>query len=107
MASFYPSIGKWYQDSTSQQLFEVIAVDERNGRIEVELEDGCIDEYDMENWKKLDVHPASAPKNMNAGYGLPPVNDGWSGEIDLSSGGMNNPLEFMEGESFLGDFDDF
>ncbi len=107
MASFYPSIRGWYQDSTSQQLFEIVAVDEKSGMIEIQLEDGSIDEYDMESWKQLDVHPAAAPENANASYGLPSINDGWQTNVDLSGGGMNNPLEFIEGESYIGDFDDF
>lgn len=102
MASLFPTIGEWYQDAVSNQVFEVVAVDEKGGTVEVQFADGAIDEYDMESWGQLTLMTAAAPEDANAGYGLPSFDDGWQTEVDSFAG---NPLEFIEPESF-GGFDD-
>ncbi len=46
MAVSYPVIGNWYRRSNGS-LFEVVAVDEQDGTVELQYFDGTIDELDL------------------------------------------------------------
>jgi len=103
MASVFPTIGNWYQDVITQQLMEVVAVDEDSGTIEVQYEDGDIDEYDIESWSQLSLSSAAAPEDANAGYEAS-YEDPWDNDFGYSSS-FNSPLEIIEPDSFSG-YDD-
>ncbi|MFL0799625.1 MAG: hypothetical protein K6L80_04180 [Agarilytica sp.] len=102
MASFFPAIGSWYIELATGQLFEIIAVDEKYGTIEIQYEDGDLAEYDGDAWGHLDIAMATAPEQGNAHFG--------SASFDVTdSSNMDNfygdPLQDIEPESFQG-FDD-
>jgi hypothetical protein len=44
-----PGIGDWYR-MNSGQLFEVVAVDDDDGTIEIQYFDGAVEEMDVEDW---------------------------------------------------------
>lgn len=72
MILIQPAIGRCYQNVSELQLFEVVAFDEKYGTIEVQYEGGEIGEFDFDAWGQLDLVPAAAPDDGNAGYGFPP-----------------------------------
>lgn len=100
MASFYPAIGSWYIELATGQLFEIIAVDEKNGTIEIQYEDGDLADYDADSWGHLDIAMATAPEPGGAHFG----------NASYDTNGMDNfqgnPLQDIEPDSFQG-FDDF
>lgn len=97
MASFFPSIGSWYQELATGQLFEIVAFDDKSNTIEVQYEDGDIAEFELESWAHLDISMAAEPN---------PGTSAMEFDGDYNSDYMMNPLDVLEGESFLG-FDDF
>lgn len=106
MAAFFPPIGQWYQDAVTNQVFEVVAVDERSSTIEVQYHDGDLTEFDVESWGQLNLLPAEPPEDGNAGYGFA-GEDYWSdSDTSFPGGMMSNPLDSIEPDSFTG-FDDF
>lgn len=104
MSLLYPAIGKWYQDTSALHLFEVVALDEKNGTIEIQYEGGEIDEFDFDSWEELHLIAAAPPEDGNAGYGFS-AEDHWSEKHSIDFN-CNNPLEMIEPETFQ-DFDDF
>jgi hypothetical protein len=50
MAVTQPSIGNWYR-VTGGETFEVVAVDEDDGTIEIQYFDGTVEELDIEDWE--------------------------------------------------------
>ncbi|SMF31248.1 hypothetical protein SAMN02745866_02052 [Alteromonadaceae bacterium Bs31] len=104
MAKLFPGIGKWYQDTVSLQLFEVVAVDEDIGAIEVQYLDGDIGEFELEVWGQMNLVSAAAPEDANAGYGAS-YSDPWEDNPSYINDSSNNPVESIEPESFLG-YDD-
>ncbi|WP_075185251.1 DUF6763 family protein [Teredinibacter haidensis] len=104
MAKIFPIIGSWFQDTSSMQLFEIVAVDEDSSTIEVQYKDGDIDEFELESWGQLNLLSAAAPEDANAGYGSS-YSDTWEDSPDHFNSNYNNPLEMIEPESFTG-FDD-
>jgi hypothetical protein len=66
-AQYPPIIGDWYRDDLGQ-LFEIVAVDEHDGTIEVQFQDGAVAEYELEAWEAMDVRPADPPEDCYAPY---------------------------------------
>lgn len=52
-----PRIRGWYR-AADGSLFEVVAVDERDGSVELQYQDGTLEELDLEAWEELEVAPA-------------------------------------------------
>ena len=70
MNRLLPEVSAWYQDKNSGALFEVVAVDDDSGTIEVQLVDGELAEYDNSTWIQLNLSPAEAPEDWRSPYEL-------------------------------------
>lgn len=101
MASKLPTIGQWYRDSEYDQVFEVIAIDDNTGSIEIQHEDGALDEYDFESWSQMDLKRTSQAEDAGAGYAIT-REDEWGADDGWATAGSGNPLSMMEPESFMG-----
>ncbi|HEB58823.1 MAG TPA: hypothetical protein ENJ01_06365 [Gammaproteobacteria bacterium] len=55
---FEPVVGQWYQDM-EQRVFQVLDADIES--IEVQYADGEIEEFDVDTWYVLELHPAVQP----------------------------------------------
>jgi hypothetical protein len=73
MAVPQPGIGSWYRLS-GDNLFEVVAVDEDDGTIEIQYFDGTVEEMDVEDWE--------AQWEDGALETAEPPED-WSGSVDV------------------------
>lgn len=88
-----PAIGRWYRRANGQ-LFEVVAVDEADGTIELQFFDGTIDEVDEETWERLLIQRVAAPEDWSGSVDMDPEDfDGDGGEMPS---GYHNPLEFLD-----------
>jgi hypothetical protein len=99
-----PSIGAWYYDRDDQQVFEVVALDEQQGTVEVQYLDGAISEFDLDSWSLLPLTPAAAPEDSDAAYELS-REDRWNDDDIMVPDAWNNPLNDIEPELFTG-YDD-
>ncbi len=70
-----PSIGEWYRRSGGDS-FEVVAVDEDDGTIEIQYFDGTVEEMDVEDWSAQwedgAIEDGEAPED-------------WSDSVDVES----------------------
>jgi hypothetical protein len=66
---FDPVAGQWYKDLEDQELFQVLSVDPDEELLEVQFENGDIEEIDLDTWHELDLELATEP-------------EGWSGSDD-------------------------
>lgn len=75
MASPQPAIGDWYR-SSGGALFEVVALDDDDGTIEIQYFDGTVEEMDFEDWEAQwedgALEAAEAPED-------------WSGSVDVEA----------------------
>jgi hypothetical protein len=90
----YPLIGHWFSRPNGS-LFEVVALDEDDGTIEIQQFDGTIGEVDVENWPQMLLVEVRAP-------------DDWSGSVDMDPedyvglrgsempNGYHDPLAFLD-----------
>ncbi|MGY6274274.1 DUF6763 family protein [Methylomonas sp. MgM2] len=66
-----PIIGNWYQHLDKGQAFQVVAVDEDAGTVELQHFDGDVEEIELDIWYGLPIDPIEEPEN-------------WSGAFDVS-----------------------
>ena len=75
MATPQPAIGDWYRLNDGA-LFEVVALDDDDGTIEIQYVDGTVEEMDIEDWEAQwedgALEAAEAPED-------------WSGSVDVES----------------------
>lgn len=65
-----PVVEKWYKNLESNQLFEVVAIDEDEDTIEIQYFDAEIEELDQDTWDSLDIIEAAEPEDWTAPYEL-------------------------------------
>jgi len=61
-----PVPGQWYECHDDEEVFQVLSVDEDAELIELQYEDGDVEEIDYETWQELDLDLTEEP-------------EGWSG----------------------------
>ena len=87
MASPQPAIGDWYR-LNGGSLFEVVALDDDDGTIEIQYFDGTVEEMDIEDWDTQwddgALEAAEAPED-------------WSGSVDVEPD--DDGLRALDGES--------
>ena len=64
-----PIVGNWYSHRDKGALFQVVALDEDAGTVEIQEFDGGLDELDFDEWQALSVDSAAQPED-------------WSGPVD-------------------------
>ena len=82
-----PGIGDWYR-LTGGELFEVVALDEDDGTIEIQYFDGTIEEMDVEDWNDQwdegALESAEAPEDWSGSVDVEPTAE--EGSVPGSSG---------------------
>ncbi|WP_237056013.1 DUF6763 family protein [Microbulbifer sediminum] len=101
MAHSHPDIGNWFEMIDSGQLFEVVALDDLHRTVEIQYLDGTLDELDMEQWQSLPLATAAPPEDANIAYGMT-AREHSPSSSDATLPDQQNPLDYLEGESFSG-----
>jgi len=94
MAVAYPVIGHWYRRSNGT-LFEVVALDEEDGTVELQFFDGTIDEVDLETWPSLLIETVSAPEDWSGSVDMDPEDYLGDDNGDLPLG-WHDPMEMLD-----------
>ena len=90
----FPTIGNWYR-RPSGTLFEVVAVDEDDVTIEIQLYDGTISEIEIENWPNLLLTEVSPPEDWSGSVDMDPEDYIGTHENAIPNG-FHDPLEFLD-----------
>lgn len=61
-----PVQGKWYQDLEENEIFQVLSVDPDEEIIELQYENGDIEEIDLDTWHELDLEHAEEPEGWSS-----------------------------------------
>jgi hypothetical protein len=85
-----PAIGEWYRMTDSDKQFEVVAVDDDDGTIEIQYFDGTVEELDREDW---DVQWADGEIESSQ------EPEDWTGSVDVESGDINEDSDKPAGSS--------
>jgi predicted dehydrogenase len=57
-----PVQGQWYEDLEENEVFRVLSVDPDEEIIEIQYENGDIEEIDLDTWHELDLEHAEEPE---------------------------------------------
>jgi len=89
-----PGIGEWYR-ANGGALFEVVAIDDDDGTIELQYFDGTLEEMDVEDWEAQweegTIEAAEPPEDWSGSVDVDPDEGGSrldSEERDLRAGGL-------------------
>ncbi len=63
-----PAVGNWYQ-TPDQLKFEVVALDEDEGVIEIQYFGGELDEVEYDAWSQMGIEGISPPEDWTGAYG--------------------------------------
>jgi hypothetical protein len=90
---FDPVAGQWYRDLEDQEVFQVLSVDPDAEILEIQYEDGDVEEIDLDTWHELDLEKTVEP-------------EGWSGSDDEDDLDDEDDEDWDEEEDEDDDWDD-
>ncbi|MBM68446.1 MAG: hypothetical protein CME43_03085 [Haliea sp.] len=96
-----PTVGSWYRDIETGELFEVVALDEAARTVETQFLDGEVTEYDLEVWRMLQLQRAAAPEDWRTPFELDDE-DGLDPDLPYHPEEWSNPLSTIEPDTMLG-----
>jgi len=90
----FPGIGNWFRRPNGT-LFEVVALDEEDGTVEIQQFDGTIGEVEIENWPQLLLVEVSAPEDWSGSVDMDPEDFVGKKDGDMPNG-FHDPLAFLD-----------
>ncbi len=94
MTTEFPAIGQWFRRPNGT-LFEVVAVDEDDSTIEIQMFDGTIDEVELDAWRDQLLLEVAAPEDWSGSVDMDP-DDSVETKNDDIPRGYHDPLSFLE-----------
>jgi hypothetical protein len=94
MAVQFPVIGNWFRRPNGT-MFEVVASDEEDGTVEIQLFDGTIGEVEIENWTQMLLVEVSAPEDWSGSVDMDPEDYLGKKHSDMPNG-FHDPLAFLD-----------
>lgn len=94
MAVAFPTIGQWFR-RPSGTLLEVVALDEEDKTVEIQLFDGTIDEVEIEVWPDQGLVEVAAPEDWSGSVDMDPEDFVGKVSDDLPAG-FQDPLAFLQ-----------
>lgn len=64
----FPDIGGWYANQEFNDIFEVVASDEKDAYVEIQYFNGEIEEFDLETWYELDLRRIPEPEDCSGPF---------------------------------------
>ncbi|HRP35001.1 MAG TPA: hypothetical protein PLI48_03870 [Gammaproteobacteria bacterium] len=89
-----PAIGDWYQAPTGVR-FEVIAVDDEDGSIDIQHFDGTVEEIEFDAWEESEFLPADPPEDYSGSLDI--ERDDYGMDLDRAAvRDWSDPLDFLD-----------
>ena len=93
----YPTIGQWFRRPDGA-LLEVVAIDEDDQTIEIQMFDGTIDEVDADAWREQFLVKVAAPEDWSGSVDMDPDDYKGTATNEMPSG-FHDPLAFLDKKS--------
>lgn len=87
-----PVVSQWYRHLDKGQEFQVTAIDEDDGTVELQHFDGDVEEVDLEDWYRLEVEPIEPPEDWTGPMDDIERDDLGYTETDMTAEDWNRPL---------------
>jgi hypothetical protein len=92
--NYEPRVGDWYR-TPGGVPFEVVAVDEDDGTVEIQYFDATVEEMDLDTWKALILEAIEPPEDWSGALDIEHEDDG----VDRGTGSHGkwaNPLDEID-----------
>lgn len=88
-----PIVGCWYHHLDKGQLFNVIAVDDDIGWVEIQYFDGGLEEFDRDEWDQLNIELSEEPEDFSGAMDIAEIDDlGGTNVTDTEPEDWSEPL---------------
>lgn len=64
----HPIEGEWYEDMERGRIFQVIELNKEDETVNIQYEDGELDEIGYEDWYEMDLENAEPPEDWTEVY---------------------------------------
>ncbi|PWV65937.1 DUF6763 family protein [Plasticicumulans acidivorans] len=68
MSDMDPIVGNWYRDLESQGCFEVVAFDEDARTVEIQYQEGEVEEIELDAWYDMVLEGIDTPDDWNGAF---------------------------------------
>ncbi len=68
MSDLDPIVGNWYRNLENRTCLEVVALDEDGRTVEVQYQDGDVEEIDLDTWYELVLEAVDAPEDWAGAF---------------------------------------
>lgn len=89
-----PRVNDWYRDA-EDRLFRVVAVNDGDQTIEVQMQDGTIEEMDLDDWFEVGLEAAEEPDDWSAQFDDLERDEVEEADSAMNAGRRGNPLDGM------------
>jgi hypothetical protein len=79
-----PLVAQWYRHLDKGQRFQVTAVDQEGGTVEIQNFDGDVEEVDLDSWYELEIETIETPEDWTG-----PMDDVEHDDLGYSETDMN------------------
>ena len=101
-----PIVGNWYRHLDKGQSFEVVAVDEDSGTVDIQHFDGDVEEISFDNWYQLEVDISEPPEDWTGAMDDIVRDDLGYSETEMQREDWSEPLEEVKPTARLEDEDE-
>ncbi len=88
-----PIVGNWYRHLDKGQSFEVVAIDEDRGAVEIQHFDGDLEEISFEGWYQLEIDLSEPPEDWTGAMDDIVRDDLGYSETEMQGEDWSEPLE--------------
>ena len=60
-----PLVDNWYQDRNREERFTIVAFDQDDGLLELQYENGDLEEIDIDTWYEMDIETVAMPEDWS------------------------------------------
>ncbi|MDX1655931.1 MAG: DUF6763 family protein [Candidatus Competibacteraceae bacterium] len=96
MSDLDPIVDNWYRNLETGEIFEVVALDERAGTVEIQYFEGEVEEIDLEAWYELVLEATNPPEDWSGPYDDLEPEDLGDGDLPAGHGDLSDPLERLD-----------
>ena len=102
-----PVPGQWYEDLEDEVVFLVLSVDPDEELIQIQYEDGEIEEFDLDTWHELDLDKVNQPEGWSGSANAEEDEDDWEEEEEEEDEEDDDWDEDEDDDDFDDDDEDF
>jgi hypothetical protein len=89
-----PAVGDWYE-APGGVKFEVVAVDDEDGSIDIQHYDGTVEELDFDAWEESEHFPTDPPEDYSGSLDI--ERDDYGVDLDRAAvQDWSDPLDYLD-----------